>query len=284
MKLKILIWILIGIQFLITDLCAQTRTRQEVRDTMQLISRFSIYNDNYFVTGVPTNKGINSSTADAKYQISFKQIISRHTLPRDTYVFMTYSQKSFWDIYKDSYPFDEINFNPTIGVEKAFFDSEDRINGWGSLVFEHESNGRDSIYSRSWNRISAQYSRLLSPKTMLHVRGWIPFGYKSGNPDLIDYVGLGEIKLSHDIIQDKLIFEVKVRKGLSNDFKGMVRTRLHYSPFKHPSNQYFMIEWFAGHAENLIDYEEYKSMIRVGYVIKSNEFDILKRKRDRPID
>ena len=279
MKIKISIWILLGLQFLISDLNAQALTREEVHDTMQVISRFSIHNDNYFVTGVPTNKSINSSTADAKYQISFKQIISRNTLPWDTYAFLTYSQKSFWDIYKDSYPFDEINFNPTIGVEKAFYDSDDRINGWGSLVFEHESNGRDSIYSRSWNRISAQYSTLLGPKTMLHVRGWIPFGYKSGNPDLIDYVGLGEIKLSHDIIPDKLIVELKVRKGLSNDAKGMIRTRLHYSPFKHPSNQYFMIEWFAGHAENLINYEQYKSMIRIGYVIKSNEFDILKRKR-----
>ncbi|SIS48598.1 phospholipase A1 [Zobellia uliginosa] len=282
MKAKSSIWILMGLLFLISDLSAQALTRQEVRDTMQHIPWFTIHKDNYFITGVPSNKPINSSTADAKYQISFKQIITRSMLPWETYLYLTYSQKAFWDIYKDSYPFKEINFNPTIGVGKAFYDSDDRIKGLASLVFEHESNGRDSIFSRSWNRLSLQYSTLLSERTMLHVKAWLPYGYKSGNPDLIDYVGLGEVSLSHDFIRDRLIFEVKLRKGLSNDFKGMIRSRLHYRPFKHSSNQYIMLEWFSGHSENLIDYKQYHSMLRIGYVIKTNEFDILKRNRKRP--
>jgi hypothetical protein len=39
-----------------------------------------------------------------------------------------------------------------------------------------------------------------------------------------------------------------------------------------------MLEWFAGYAESLIDYNKYRSMVRLGYVIKSSDLDILKKK------
>ncbi|SEL73012.1 phospholipase A1 [Maribacter orientalis] len=259
------------------QLQGQTLKRSAFKDSMQRIPSFTIHKDNYFITGVPTNKTINSSTANAKYQISFKQMISRSVLPWDTYLFLTYSQKAFWDIYKESYPFKEINFNPTIGVGRAFFDKNDRLRGIGSFNFEHESNGRDSIFSRSWNRFSLEYKTAISSKTIVTIKGWVPFGYKSGNTDLLDYVGLGELTASHDFLPDKLSLEMKLRKGLMWDFKGMLRTRLYYRPFKSKSNQYIMLEWFVGHAENLINYEQFTSMVRVGYVIKTNELNILKR-------
>ncbi|WP_282116090.1 phospholipase A [Cellulophaga baltica] len=257
----------------------QTLTREAFKDTMQQIPYFTIHKDNYFITGVPTNKEINSTTANAKYQVSFKQMITRDVLPWETYLFLTYSQKAFWDVYKDSYPFKEINFNPTLGVGKAFFDKNDRIQGIGNLYFEHESNGRDSIYSRSWNRLSAEYHRAVGPKTIMTIKGWIPFGYKSGNPKLLDYVGLGELTVAHDFREDKFSLEVKLRKGLQWDAKGMLRTRFYYRPSKHKSNQYIMLEWFAGQAENLINYDRFTSMVRVGYVIKTDELNFLKGRK-----
>lgn len=258
------------------QLRAQTLTRSALKDSMQKIPSFTIHKDNFFITGVPTNTKINSSTANAKYQISFKQMISRNDLPWDTYLFLTYSQKAFWNIYKESYPFKEINFNPTLGVGRAFFDKNDRLRGIGIFNFEHESNGRDSIFSRSWNRLSFEYKTAISSKTILSIKGWVPFAYRSGNPDILDYVGLGALTASHDFIPNKLSLEIKLRKGLTWDFKGMVRTRVYYRPFKSKSNQYFMLEWFVGHTENLINYEQFTTMVRVGYVIKTNELDILK--------
>lgn len=254
----------------------QTLTRSAFKDSMQQIPSFTIHKDNYFITGVPTNTAINSTTANAKYQISFKQMISRSVLPWETYLYLTYSQKAFWDIYQESYPFREINFNPTIGVGRAFFDADDRLQGIGTLNFEHESNGRDSIFSRSWNRLSLEYKTAIGSKTILSLKGWVPFGYKNGNPDLLDYVGLGELTASHDFIPNKLSLEMKLRKGLLWDTKGMLRTRVYYRPFKSKSNQYIMLEWFAGHAENLINYEQFTTMVRIGYVIKTDELDILK--------
>ena len=37
-----------------------------------------------------------------------------------------------------------------------------------------------------------------------------------------------------------------------------------------------MLEWFAGYGESLIDYNRYTSMVRLGYVIKSKDLNILK--------
>ncbi|HZJ20006.1 MAG TPA: phospholipase A [Pricia sp.] len=268
----------IGSSLMADNAIAQAFTRQEFKDSVQQLPYFTIHKDNYFITGTPTNTAINSSTANAKYQISFKQMVTRTALPWETYLFLTYSQKAFWDVYKESVPFREINFNPSLGVGKAFFDKDDRLKGIASLSYEHESNGRDSIFSRSWNRLSLEYASKIGPKTTAKVKVWLPFMYKEGNSDILDYVGLGEINISQEIKPNRLYFEVMLRKGLKWDSKGTFRPRIYYNPFRNRSNQYFMLEWYVGQAESLIDYKEFNSMVRIGYVIKSNELNFLKGK------
>jgi len=258
---------------------SQSYTKDEFRDSIANQPYFSIHKDNYFITGVPTNKTIDRTTANAKYQISFKQILTRSRLPWDTYLFMTYTQKSFWNIYKESFPFSDINFNPSIAVGKAFFDKKDKLKGIANLSFEHESNGRDSIFSRSWNRLSLEYTTNVAKNTIGRFKVWLPFGYKEGNPDLLEYTGLGQINLSHIIKPDKFFFDIRFRKGLNLDFKGSVRTRLYFNPFDNNiSNQYLMLEWFVGQAEGMLNYQQSQSMIRLGYVIRTNEFKWLSGK------
>ena len=266
--------------FSYNSLYSQACTREQLKDSMAQMPYFSIHKDNYFITGVPANTAINSSTANAKYQISFKQILTRSRLPLDTYLFMTYTQKSFWNIYKESLPFSDINFNPSIAIGKAIYDKEDRLSGLATVSFEHESNGRDSIASRSWNRFSLEYTTNIFKRTTASFKVWLPFGYKEGNPDLLEYVGLGQVNMSHIFKQDKLVFDLRVRKGLNFDGKGSIRTRIYFNPFDNNiSNQYVMFEWFVGQAEGLLNYQESKSMIRIGYVIRTNEFRWFKGKK-----
>ena len=259
-------------------LYSQGLTREQVDDTIQNMPAFSSHQDNYFITGVPLQESIESNTADAKYQISFKVLLTRNTLPLDSYLFLTYTQKAFWNIYQFSSPFEEINFNPTLGLGKPLFNKKDEVNGLAVLMYEHESNGRDSIYSRSWNNISLTYHTLINDRTSISVKAWLPFLYKTDNPDLLDYIGLGEVRLEYGIKPDKLLINITARKGLEWNWKGAIRTQLLYRPFKMP-NQYLVLEWFNGYTESLIDYQEYKSMIRFGFILKSNEFDILKKRR-----
>jgi len=264
----------------LTPICkvnAQALTREEFKDSVQNLPYFTIHKDNYFITGVPTNTSINSNTANAKYQISFKQMVTRSALPWDTYLFVTYSQKAFWNIFKESYPFREINFNPSIGLGKAFFDKNDRLKGIGSINIEHESNGRDSIFSRSWNRLNIEYTTNLSDELRAKGKFWLPFSYKEGNSDILEYRGLGELQLSYEMKPNKLYFEVLLRKGLTWDTKGTFSPRIYYNPFKkNRSNQYIMLEWYVGQAESFMDYKAFTSMVRIGYVIKSNELNFLR--------
>lgn len=254
-------------------LYSQILTRQGFQDSIKKMPSFSMYNDVYFITGVATNQPISKEFSDIKYQISFKQMVTRATLPFNSYLFVSYTQKAFWDVYKNSSPFGEINFNPAAGLGKPIFKDNSLI-GLLEFKMEHESNGKDSIASRNWNRFSLTYNTALSEKMILSVEGWIPFTYKESNPDILDYVGLGEVKMEYTIIPEKLVADITLRKGLK-DWNGAASTRLLYKLFNNSGNQYLMLEWFAGHSENLIDYDKYTSMIRLGYVIKSTQLNIL---------
>ena len=111
------------------------------------IPAFTIYKDNYVVTGTSFTGGkISKYNSDAKFQISLRHRLYRKLLPYRIYLFLTYSQKSFWDIYRKSAPFADNNYNPSLGFGRNFI-GEGRIKGIGMVQFEHESNGRDSIWS-----------------------------------------------------------------------------------------------------------------------------------------
>ena len=256
--------------FLINSLSSQAITRENIKDSLiNKMPSFSIYKDNYIITGIPTNNSPTNNNADIKYQVSFKQLLFRKSFQHDSYLFLTYSQKAFWDVYRESKPFDEINFNPSLGFGKPVFNKDDHFKGYLIFMIEHESNGRDSIYSRSWNNISLNYITKIGHKTEVNLKGWVPFLYKEDNPDLIEYIGIGELKVTHQFIPKKLIFDITVRKGLSKDWKGAIQAQILYNPFK-KSNQYLVLEWFNGYAESLINYSDHVSMIRLGIIVKSN--------------
>ncbi len=202
---------------------AQDITRDMFKDSVQELPSFSIHSDNYFITGVPTNKTLSNNTADVKYQVSFKQLIARNALPWNTHLFLTYTQKAFWDFYKDSYPFREINFNPTLGVGKPMFDKNNRLKGIAMVYYEHESNGRDSIFSRSWNRLSMEYVTHLDEKLKIRAKAWIPFAYQEGNPDILDYKGIGEIELSYELSPQQTLRRGFTKKGFDLGYQGYVQ-------------------------------------------------------------
>ena len=118
---------------------------------------------------------LTKNNSDAKFQISIRHRLIKGMLPFHTYLFLTYTQKSFWDIYKKSKPFAESNYNPTLGLGTPIT-RRDKLVGLGMLQFEHESSGRGGDSSRSWNRISLtgifEFNRRFSGELKL----WIPMG------------------------------------------------------------------------------------------------------------
>ena len=267
---KVLIIIIVGVT---AQSQAQQLTRQQVKDTIQDMPVFSMYEDNYFITGVPLNQEINKKTADAKYQVSFRYLLNRNTLPWNSYLFLTYTQKSFWDIYDKSHPFKEINFKPGLSLGFPVF-NKNKLLGMAFLKAEHESNGRDSIYSRSWNKISVAFHADLGERSTLSAEAWFPFAYKKYNPQLPEYIGLGEVNFSYELQPDQWTVDMMLRKGLNWDFKGAFRTRLLYSPFKMDRIS-LMLEWYYGYAESLIAFDELRNKIRIGLMIRSDDLNFL---------
>ena len=89
-------------------------SEDDVRRKLDSTHSFGILKDNYFITGNPLNKQFNVENADVKYQISFRQRLSSSYLPFNTFIFISYTQKSFWSIYKKSSPFRDTTFLPII--------------------------------------------------------------------------------------------------------------------------------------------------------------------------
>ena len=90
------------------------------------IPAFTIYKDNYVVTGTSFTGGkISKYNSDAKFQISLRHRLYRKLLPYRIYLFLTYSQKSFWDIYRKSAPFADNNYNPSLGFGRNFIGEAD---------------------------------------------------------------------------------------------------------------------------------------------------------------
>ena len=111
---------------------------------------FSLYRDNYFIAGIPLGQEIKRTNSDVKFQVSIAQRLTKSVLPFNTYLFLTYTQKCFWNVFEESLPMHDLNFNPGIGLSKLLIVKGHMI-GKATLLIEHESNGRDGDASRSWN-------------------------------------------------------------------------------------------------------------------------------------
>lgn len=266
MKKLLLLMLLLGSY----DAVAQNHV--VVRDSLsKLLERepsFSIYKDNYAVVGFPLNARPTKYNSNIKYVISFKQRLTNAVLPLNSFLFITYTQKAFWDIFRSSKPFAELNYNPGAGITIPIF-GDNVLRGAFSLMVEHESNGRDSIWSRSWNNISLAYDTSLSPQFKLMVKGWVPFAWRSDNPDLMKYIGYGEVKLTWIPLRSgRIITDFTMRKGASWDSKGSIQTNFAFKISK-DRNQYFGFNWYVGNAESLIEYQDFVNIIRFGLIIKA---------------
>lgn len=228
-------------------------------------SPFGIYKDTYLITGMPLNKAINSNTADAVFQISIRHRLTKNILPFSTFLFLIYTQKSFWDIYRESAPFQDTNYNPGIGVGK-YFGTKSRLTGGMLISIEHESNGRDKDDSRSWNYLSFKGKHFINRQLSVGLNLWIPYVSGSQNKDLIDYRGLGTFSLN--------AISYNKRWWISGDFTprngwGNINSIIGVAyKTSEKSNQYLFLCIKDGKGESLLQYSKYKINLRFGICIK----------------
>lgn len=245
-------------------------TDEEVIKRIDSMPAFSIYKDNYFITGVSLHENLNSETSDAKLQISFRQRLTTSRLPFDSFLYLTFTQKSFWNIYKKSAPFRDNNYNPGIGLGRYII-SDNKLKGVAFLQIEHESNGRDSTDSRDLNFISLSGKYFINDNLLIRLSLNPPFYIGKENKDIIDYRGLGTLSFDYRTHDNKWwisgsynprnkIFTANT--SLSVGFK-----------ISDKFNQYIFGEIYNGTGDSMLDYKRYDLKARVGICIKSDFYN-----------
>ncbi|MGH6622569.1 MAG: phospholipase A, partial [Burkholderiaceae bacterium] len=137
---------------------------------------------------------------------------------------------------------------------------------WGLLNagFNHQSNGRADLLSRSWNRLFAEVgvereNLLLSAKVWYRLK---EDDADDDNPDITDYYGHGEIGALYRWRGNSFAGALRgnVRTG-----KGAVQLGWTSRPLLGPLRGY--VQFFSGYGESLIDYNWKQTTIGIGVAL-----------------
>ena len=250
------------------------KSSQEVADSIraELDSRpyFSLYKDTYFVGGTVLGGTPDAYNSDVKFQVSFQQRLTKSVLPFHSYLYLFYTQKAIWHVFRNSLPFHDLNFNPGIGLSRHII-MKNKLVGKATLMFEHESNGKDGTKSRSWNKISIAAEAYIAPQLMAHAKYWIPIVDGKYNRDILRYSGIYQAGFQAISNDNKWVLDMTLvkRKGWDLNFNTIVQLGFRIN---HNSNQFIMLQYYNGYGECMMDYKQYHSRLRIGLLIRPRFF------------
>lgn len=222
-------------------------------------TNFSYYNSNYFVGG----------DDDLKLQFSFKYRLAKHWN-----IYFAYTQMMFWDIYDESKPFREINYNPEVFYRL--------YEGWGDSFFNldmgyiHSSNGKDTIESRSLDRVFLRHSfgaKIERNYVGIQLMAHYIYNEDDTNKDIVDHLGyysLGFFVSDLILIEDNhLDLEIRLNAGKKGyDFdKGSYQLGLVYNLGWSEFNPSLYLQRFEGYSEHLRNYNKSRTEYRIGLLL-----------------
>ncbi len=232
--------------------------------------RFGTHESIYFLYG-PEDPAV-------KFQLSFKYRLfgdagMENTTGHRSSLQFGYTQRSLWDVEAESSPFLDTSYMPEIFFEHLAPDpgEEEGAFTWLGLQsgYKHESNGRDGDRSRSMNTAflstAVAFGELDGWRMVVEPRVFTYLSDLSDNPDMKKYRGYGELRLlfgrndgaellltgrvgsawDHATVQADLTFPIRWRLG---DFAS-----------------YFLVQYFYGYGESLIQYNEKSESVRAGF-------------------
>ena len=231
---------------------------------------FGIYKDTYFVGGTALNAKPTEYNSDVKFQISFRHRLTKSILPFHSHLFLQYSQKAIWNVFEESLPFHDLNFNPGIGLQNLVV-YNGKLVGNGTIMLEHESNGRDGEASRSWNKVTFGYAALIDPQLEVYLKTWIPIIDGQQNKDILKYCGIFQTGTQYISPNKRWVADVTFvkRQGWNLNFNTILNVGFRVSK---KENQFLMLHFYDGYGENLLDYNKYHCRLRVGLLIRPNFF------------
>lgn len=248
-----------------------TYNADSVRAVLDKMPYFTLFKDNYFVGGTTLGERPTAVNSDVKFQLSIAQRLTKSKLPLDTYLFIQFTQKAFWNVFQNSLPIRDLNFNPGIGLGHLMIRHNKYI-GKSYLMLEHESNGKDSTASRSWNKVTLATAFTLSPEWEVQFSTWIPIVDGKYNRDLLRYKGIFQLAGNYRAPNRRFNCGLILTKRKT---WWSFNTQLELSYKLNPKeNQFLFIQYYNGYGENLLEYNRFKSMLRIGFTIKPQDFSI----------
>ncbi len=248
----------------------QKEFTDSLKHDLQFGPYFGLYKDNYFTVGTTPFRKPTSTNSDVKFQISLSIRLTNAVLPWNSFLFLFYTQKTFWNVFQNSMPMHDLNFNPCIGWSKPFF-NKGRYAGKLTMLVEHESNGRDGLDSRSWNRVSFYGSTIIDDWLMVHAKFWIPIIDGENNRDILKYCGIYQSGVVVTTPNKKFSFGLTMvkRSGWNLNFNTILEAswKVHEK-----SNLNLFAQYYNGYGESLLDYNQFHSRLRVGIVFKPHFF------------
>jgi len=211
---------------------------------------------------------------EAKFQVSLKAPIFNTIFTENDSLHFGFTIKSYWQMYNTNYssPFRETNYQPELFYSiKSNWKIGDWTNNIVSIGFEHQSNGRSGIFSRSWNRL---YTKFIFEKDdwIISFRPWYRIPEKNkefplqpdgdDNPDITKFMGHFELKSVYHWNDQN--FSIMLRNNLRSDNKGALQ--LDYS---FPIGKRFKgyLQYFNGYGESLVDYDHSDQRLGVGILL-----------------
>jgi len=231
--------------------------------------RLSFHEPMFFIAGA-------GSDANAQAQLSFKlrlyEPADKNSRRFFDNLYFAYTQAAFWDLTADSKPFLDTNYIPSFFYYVPNTDWRVGGNAVGIAAgYEHESNGKDDIDSRSIDTLfvrpyfafgdTRDFHWTFSPKIYAYIE-------KSENPDIQKYRGYGDFRFTYGKNDDWQAAWI-LRKGTkSSAFSSDLQ-------FTYPLNRllpglsgYLMAQYFTGYGETLLDYNQREPWsVRIGYAI-----------------
>ena len=248
----------------------QKEFTDSLKHDLQFGPYFGLYKDNYFTVGTTPFRKPTSTNSDVKFQISLSIRLTNAVLPWNSFLFLFYTQKTFWNVFQNSMPMHDLKFNPGIGWSKPFF-NKGRYAGKLTMLVEHESNGRDGLDSRSWNRVSFYGSTIIDDWLMVHAKFWIPIIDGENNRDILKYCGIYQSGVVVTTPNKKFSFGLTMvkRSGWNLNFNTILEAswKVHEK-----SNLNLFAQYYNGYGESLLDYNQFHSRLRVGIVFKPHFF------------
>ncbi len=215
--------------------------------------------------------------AEAKFQLSFKAPLLSQVFDDQDLLFFGFTLQSYWQLYNSelSSPFRETNYQPEIFYA---IENEAKIGEWTNKGFmfgvEHQSNGRTQRYSRSWNRVYANFF-FEKDNWVVSLKPWyrLPEDPKENpddakgddNPDIEKYMGHFEVSTIYS--WDEQNFSLMFRNNLRSNNKGALQL-----DWTFPLGKRFKghLQYFNGYGESLIDYDHH--IERIGFGVALTDF------------